>query len=103
MYVLLLLYFVVPGVLLFQFEFLCVLLIALVILGTDTSFYVSINTYDINCNMVLVGDGRLGYPSEAPYNAIHVGAAAPTLPQAVSSLRMIKNLGHNWERHGSLI
>ena len=30
------------------------------------------------------GDGREGYPSSAPYNAIHVGAAAPTLPNAVS-------------------
>lgn len=30
-----------------------------------------------------VGDGRLGYPDEAPYDAIHVGAAAPTLPKAV--------------------
>jgi len=28
-----------------------------------------------------VGDGRLGCPKYAPYNAIHVGAAAPTLPQ----------------------
>ena len=28
-----------------------------------------------------VGDGRLGFPSLAPYNAIHVGAAAPELPQ----------------------
>lgn len=27
------------------------------------------------------GDGRLGYPSGGPYNCIHVGAAAPTLPQ----------------------
>ncbi|XP_063822451.1 protein-L-isoaspartate(D-aspartate) O-methyltransferase isoform X2 [Ostrinia nubilalis] len=32
---------------------------------------------------LIVGDGRLGYPQEAPYNAIHVGAAAPTLPQAL--------------------
>ncbi|XP_045495113.1 protein-L-isoaspartate(D-aspartate) O-methyltransferase [Colias croceus] len=32
---------------------------------------------------LITGDGRLGYPSEAPYNAIHVGAAAPTLPQAL--------------------
>ncbi|CAB3223706.1 unnamed protein product [Arctia plantaginis] len=32
---------------------------------------------------LIVGDGRLGYPSEAPFNAIHVGAAAPTLPQAL--------------------
>ncbi|KAL1139499.1 hypothetical protein AAG570_006482 [Ranatra chinensis] len=30
---------------------------------------------------LVVGDGRLGYPDDAPYNAIHVGAAAPTLPQ----------------------
>jgi len=29
----------------------------------------------------VVGDGRKGYPADAPYNAIHVGAAAPTLPQ----------------------
>ncbi|KAJ8721582.1 hypothetical protein PYW07_002357 [Mythimna separata] len=32
---------------------------------------------------LIVGDGRLGYPSDGPYNAIHVGAAAPTLPQAL--------------------
>ncbi|XP_039179806.1 protein-L-isoaspartate(D-aspartate) O-methyltransferase-like isoform X2 [Crotalus tigris] len=29
---------------------------------------------------LLVGDGRNGYPEEAPYDAIHVGAAAPTVP-----------------------
>ena len=34
----------------------------------------------------VVGDGRLGYPDSAPYDAIHVGAAAPTVPQAVSQL-----------------
>lgn len=28
-----------------------------------------------------VGDGRLGVPELGPYNAIHVGAAAPTLPE----------------------
>ncbi|XP_052105942.1 protein-L-isoaspartate(D-aspartate) O-methyltransferase-like isoform X1 [Mytilus californianus] len=34
--------------------------------------------------MVLVaGDGRKGYPPEAPYDAIHVGAAAPHLPEAL--------------------
>lgn len=33
---------------------------------------------------VSVGDGRLGYSDEAPYDAIHVGAAAPVVPQAVS-------------------
>ena len=32
---------------------------------------------------VSVGDGRLGYPDVAPYDAIHVGAAAPEVPQAV--------------------
>ncbi|XP_041988583.1 protein-L-isoaspartate(D-aspartate) O-methyltransferase [Aricia agestis] len=32
---------------------------------------------------LVVGDGRMGYPEEAPYMAIHVGAAAPTLPQAL--------------------
>lgn len=37
--------------------------------------------------MRLVGDGRLGYAAEAPYNAIHVGAAADTLPQQVLQLK----------------
>ncbi|KAG7154787.1 L-isoaspartate(D-aspartate) O-methyltransferase-like [Homarus americanus] len=32
---------------------------------------------------LVVGDGRLGHTEEAPFNAIHVGAAAPTLPQAL--------------------
>lgn len=31
----------------------------------------------------VVADGRLGYPEGAPYDAIHVGAAAPTLPKAL--------------------
>ncbi|TBU46696.1 Pcmt1-prov protein [Dichomitus squalens] len=29
---------------------------------------------------VISGDGRKGLPEEGPYDAIHVGAAAPTLP-----------------------
>lgn len=33
------------------------------------------------------GDGRLGFPSAAPFDAIHVGAAAPTIPQ-VSAARV---------------
>lgn len=33
--------------------------------------------------MSLVGDGRLGFPEGAPYDAIHVGAAAATVPKAV--------------------
>uniref|UniRef100_A0A3P9M3D2 Protein-L-isoaspartate O-methyltransferase n=1 Tax=Oryzias latipes TaxID=8090 RepID=A0A3P9M3D2_ORYLA len=32
---------------------------------------------------LLVGDGRLGYPEGAPYDAIHVGAAAATVPEAL--------------------
>lgn len=34
-------------------------------------------------HMSTVGDGRLGYPDGGPYDAIHVGAAAPTVPKAV--------------------
>ncbi|KAL1463004.1 hypothetical protein WDU94_014797 [Cyamophila willieti] len=33
--------------------------------------------------VLIAGDGRKGYPSEAPYDAIHVGAAAPVLPEAL--------------------
>lgn len=32
---------------------------------------------------LIVGDGRLGVPDEAPFDAIHVGAAAPELPPAL--------------------
>uniref|UniRef100_A0A8C4XSJ8 Protein-L-isoaspartate O-methyltransferase n=44 Tax=Aves TaxID=8782 RepID=A0A8C4XSJ8_FALTI len=32
---------------------------------------------------LVVGDGRQGYPEEAPYDAIHVGAAAATVPKEV--------------------
>ncbi|KAI0090410.1 Pcmt1-prov protein [Irpex rosettiformis] len=31
--------------------------------------------------IMVAGDGRKGYPQEAPYDVIHVGAAAPTLPE----------------------
>ncbi|EEB15115.1 protein-L-isoaspartate O-methyltransferase, putative [Pediculus humanus corporis] len=31
----------------------------------------------------VVGDGRRGYPDDGPYNAIHVGAASPNLPQSL--------------------
>ncbi|VDP96882.1 unnamed protein product [Trichobilharzia regenti] len=34
---------------------------------------------------LVTGDGRQGWPADAPYDAIHVGAAAPTIPNAVSS------------------
>ncbi|KAK4753008.1 hypothetical protein SAY87_021806 [Trapa incisa] len=30
------------------------------------------------------GDGRLGWPEAAPYDAIHVGAAAPEIPKALT-------------------
>lgn len=29
---------------------------------------------------IVLGDGRSGYPQNGPYDAIHVGAAAPTRP-----------------------
>lgn len=32
---------------------------------------------------LITGDGRRGHPAEAPYDAIHVGAAAPVLPEAL--------------------
>ncbi|KAG7238478.1 hypothetical protein INR49_030751 [Caranx melampygus] len=32
---------------------------------------------------LVVGDGRLGFPEGAPYDAIHVGAAAATVPKAL--------------------
>lgn len=36
----------------------------------------------------VVGDGRQGYSPDGPYDAIHVGAAAPLLPEAVSISRV---------------
>lgn len=33
-----------------------------------------------------VGDGRLGFPEGAPYDAIHVGAAAAAVPKSVGRL-----------------
>jgi len=39
--------------------------------------------------MLSVGDGFAGLPSEAPFDCIHVGAAAPHIPQAlVEQLKM---------------
>src|SRR5690606_22635988 len=32
---------------------------------------------------IVTGDGRQGYLSGGPYDAIHVGAAAPELPEAL--------------------
>ena len=36
------------------------------------------------CVKFMHGDGRSGYVQEAPYDVIHVGAAASTVPQSVS-------------------
>lgn len=33
--------------------------------------------------LISAGDGRLGLETYAPYNAIHVGAAAEKIPQPV--------------------
>lgn len=41
------------------------------------------NFIETNRVKMIVGDGREGYPQEAPFDAIHVGAAAPQLPQAL--------------------
>ena len=38
---------------------------------------------------IVAGDGRKGYSAEAPYDAIHVGAAAPELPPAVTIIYSI--------------
>ena len=32
---------------------------------------------------IVCGDGRLGYPAEAPYDAIHVGAGCKQVPKAL--------------------
>ena len=33
--------------------------------------------------LVVCGDGREGYVAEAPFDVIHVGAAAPKVPPAL--------------------
>ena len=43
----------------------------------STSYSSALASSDIQ---VICGDGRLGYPAFAPYNAIHVGAAAEVIP-----------------------
>nr|ADX35909.1 GH18536p [Drosophila melanogaster] len=48
--------------------------------------------------LIVEGDGRKGYPPNAPYNAIHVGAAAPDTPtelinQLASGGRLIVPVG----------
>ncbi|KAG7095481.1 hypothetical protein E1B28_006220 [Marasmius oreades] len=41
------------------------------------------NELELKNIQIIAGDGREGYVSEGPYDAIHVGAAAPTVPQAL--------------------
>ena len=45
---------------------------------------------------LVVGDGRQGHAQNGPYHAIHVGAAAPSLPQAVSLLHAIASSDFSW-------
>lgn len=52
--------------------------------------------------MPTVGDGRLGYPDGAPYDAIHVGAAAATVPKAVRTQALVR-INCNKNRHKALI
>lgn len=44
---------------------------------------IKLNLFYFFLSCYLVGDGRKGCPEHAPFNAIHVGAAAPVLPQDV--------------------
>lgn len=54
--------------------------------------------------VVLVsGDGRQGYPEQAPYDAIHVGAAAPTLPQPLIDQLKVHSLKSNFMPRLNLI
>ena len=54
-------------------------------------------------NTNAVGDGREGYTDLAPFDAIHVGAAAPHIPQAVSLWAGARECGpcSTWCRRGS--
>ena len=42
----------------------------------------------ISIIIIIVGNGIKGYLSNAPYDAIHVGAAVKVLPQAVIQLHI---------------
>ncbi|XP_075248576.1 protein-L-isoaspartate(D-aspartate) O-methyltransferase-like [Convolutriloba macropyga] len=41
--------------------------------------------FEEGCLELVVGDGRKGYPKNGPYDAIHVGAAAPDTPSSLIS------------------
>ena len=36
-----------------------------------------------------MGDGRLGYPEDAPYDAINVGASTSVVPDTVSETKIV--------------
>ncbi|KAF9003153.1 protein-L-isoaspartate O-methyltransferase [Hymenopellis radicata] len=60
----------------------------------------ALETKDIQ---IITGDGRLGYERAGPYDAIHVGAAAPTLPeklveQLASPGRMFIPIGTHFQK-----
>lgn len=40
-------------------------------------------TLDSGAVKIVTGDGRKGWPAEAPYDVIHVGAASPEMPQTL--------------------
>lgn len=44
---------------------------------------------------LFVGDGRQGYSELGPYDAIHVGAAAPTLPQQLVDQLKVSSMSMN--------
>mmetsp|Transcript_25203 Transcript_25203/g.54847 ORF Transcript_25203/g.54847 Transcript_25203/m.54847 type:complete len:170 (-) Transcript_25203:228-737(-) len=44
---------------------------------------VTASLMDAGAVEVMVGDGREGLPSAAPYDAIHVGAASPEVPEGL--------------------
>jgi len=51
---------------------------------------------------MVAGDGRQGFAEDGPYNAIHVGAAAPAMPPALvdqlaSPGRMFIPVGTHWQ------
>lgn len=61
----------------------CIELVGNCVLNNLQILYLSSFFFSMREHNVSVGDGRLGYPEKAPYDAIHVGAAAKEMPQAV--------------------